>query len=173
MIKKHFALCTLLHEQQLQFEANLILIRFIKVHSLVISLFHPLLKLLVMFFPSITTVCQLNWIDWVDASSSSGEKNCTQCTIQPQHFGPTSLFYILSKCFLIYCPRIQFFTKKKYFHISAREGGRDLFRVFRSEQNAFVENNDISPLREKAFLRVTALQIRNSINHIKNMLNVI
>ena len=46
---------------------------------------------------------------------------------------------------------------KKYFHISAREGGRDLFRVFRSEQNAFVENNDISPLREKAFLRVTAL----------------
>ena len=121
MIKNHFALCTLLHEQQLQIEANLIIIRFIKVHSLVISLFHPLLKLLVIFFPSITTVCQLNWIDWVDASSSSGEKNCTQCTIQPQHFGPTSLFYILSKCFLIYCPRIQLFTKKIFSYMLRME----------------------------------------------------
>ena len=91
MIKKHFALCTLLHEQQLQIEANLIIIRFIKVHSLVISLFHPLLKLLLMFFPSITTVCQLNWIDWVDASSTSGEKNAPNApysynTLAPLHY---------------------------------------------------------------------------------------
>ena len=47
--------------------------------------------------------------------------------------------------------------QKKNIFIHAQDGEKDLFRVFRSEQNAFVENNDISPLREKAFLRVTAL----------------
>lgn len=46
---------------------------------------------------------------------------------------------------------------QKNIFIHAQDGEKDLFRVFRSEQNAFVENNDISPLREKAFLRVTAL----------------
>ena len=46
---------------------------------------------------------------------------------------------------------------KKNIFIHAQDEEKGLFRVFRSEQNAFVENNDISPLREKAFLRVTAL----------------
>ena len=46
---------------------------------------------------------------------------------------------------------------QKNIFIHAQDEEKGLFRVFRSEQNAFVENNDISPLREKAFLRVTAL----------------
>ena len=54
--------------------------------------------------------------------------------------------HILSSC-----------LQQKNIFIHAQDGEKDLFQVFRSEQNAFVENNDISPLREKAFLRVTAL----------------
>ena len=72
-------------------------------------------------------------------------------TLAPLHyftFYQNVFSYMLSSYPVVY---------KKNIFIHAQDEEKGLFRVFRSEQNAFVENNDISPLREKAFLRVTAL----------------
>ena len=93
----------------------------------------------------------------MDASSTTaGEKNAPNAPYSYNTLAPLHYFTFDQNVFseiVIASSSLQ----KKCFHLSAQEGGKDLFRVFRSEQNAFVENNDISPLREKAFLRVTAL----------------
>ena len=90
----------------------------------------------------------------MDARSTSGEKTAPNAPYSHNTLAPLHYFTFDQNVFSYI---VQLFTTTKNIFIHAQDGEKDLFRVFRSEQNAFVENNDISPLREKAFLRVTAL----------------